>query len=159
MLVSMLSGKTIKSFYDSKEKYHINDEKLDRDVEEAFVDKTAIVGKNYLVGTTGTPFVVPQDMIIWIYKGIVETKHKLYGIIPMGSTKSYEVNVVTSDKELRKIPTKNEEACDNLISEIKKINPYCYSGFNDELLSFYENNFPGMVESVSEKRFGCENIE
>ena len=129
-----LFGGNKKAFRQCMQKYGILEEVLERDMENSFqlFDK-AFYGKEHLVLVSGYGHVIPYDQMIWAYYKITNTNHKVYGVIPAGTTTSYQV--IFYDRKGTQFPytVKNEFEATSILEKLHTYAPYVLIGYSDEI--------------------------
>jgi hypothetical protein len=153
MIIYFLSGGYKKNIKKSIKSYGILEELLDRDMSTAKQIGDYFVGTEHLVSCNipGT-IVIPYNVFVWVYVQVTKTKHTVYGIIPAGTSTSYQLVIYDRNKRKQMLNLKSQEQGDEIIQEMYGRAPYFLRGFNDNFANAVTNNFQSMVNAVDERR-------
>ncbi len=153
MIIYFFSGGYKKNIKKSIKSYGILEELLDRDMSTAKQIGDYFVGTEHLVSCNipGT-IVIPYNVFVWVYVQVTKTKHTVYGIIPAGTTTSYQLVIYDRNKRKQMLNLKSQEQGDEIIQEMYGRAPYFLRGFNDKFANAVTNNFQSMVNAVDERR-------
>ncbi|MCR5213847.1 MAG: hypothetical protein K6E10_05490 [Eubacterium sp.] len=153
LIIKLFIGGYMKDFNKSMETYNITNEMLDQDMVYARKFGPAYIGSNYLVMIGLKSYVLPITSLIWAYVLQTDTQHKLYGIIPTGTTTSY--SVVMWDRNRKKIEfniNKKEEG-HTLLEELQARAPYILYGFSNDLANATNSGqFNTLIQAVDQRR-------
>lgn len=95
---------------------------------------------------------IPYDELVWVYKQVHTTVHKLYGLIPLGKTVVYKTMLVDRANQTHAVSCKNEVECDQIIQYISGYAPYLIAGYSEEIAKAAQTDFAQMVQYVDQKR-------
>ena len=130
----------------------LNPDFIEEDLTDAFKTKVADFGRHYALLYNSPQELVDYQDLIWVYKQKNTTTHRLYGIIPAGTTVTYAVTLTMRDSRQLATNVKKEEQADQVIQYLVGQAPYVIYGYSEELAGIYKQNFSSMVEIVDQRR-------
>jgi hypothetical protein len=105
----------------------------------------AYIGEKYcVVANMGNTDVARLSDIVWVYKNITTTQHKVY-FIPVGKSVSYSVVIVTAECKSLTTACKTEQDADLLVERFSKLGGIV-CGYSDEIATLAKNDFPSLKE-------------
>jgi len=133
--------------------YGITEEMLASDMYYSRREKAVWFGEKYaLFWRVFLTKLFQYDQLIWAYLKITSTRHTMYGIIPLGTSKSYELVIVDRDNKEKKIYVRTQQAGEDLLMQLTAMAPYIYSGYDESLMQARKNHFSEMIARVDEER-------
>lgn len=97
---------------------------------------------------------IPYDELVWVYKQVHTTVHKLYGLIPTGKTVVHKAMLVDRAHQTHEVTCKNEAESDQIIQYISGYAPYLVAGYSDEIARTAQTDFAQIVQYVDRQRGG-----
>lgn len=154
MILSLPAGIYLKKIKKTMQKFGISEEALVYDLQMGRELKRAIIGRRCIVLYGGTPRLILCDQLIWCYLYIQKTRHRLYGVIPVGTTTFYWIKLITRENKEELIEVKNEEEGHEILQAIFEAAPFVLMGYNDRLAQTRSSNFVQMIQMVEQKKNG-----
>lgn len=151
LIIGIFTKNYMKSFDKCIEGYGLSEESIDMDMDNAKVFGKTMVGRKYVVYLGTNPFAIPVSKLVWAYGSVTRTKHTLYWVIPMGTSKSYSIHMVLDDGKTYDAPVSKKHK-DESLKAISESEPAAIYGYSDQLLSVFRTRFPEMVETVAGRR-------
>ena len=152
-IVQIFTGGYKKDFEKSLATYGIRKEAMEQDMTYARKFENVYLSTRYMFTTGMTSAVYPFSAIVWAYVLQTNTQHKIYGVIPAGTTVSYQI--VFWDRNKRKISfnVKNDDVAHTILQEMNSRAPYIIYGFSDELARATDSGeFNSLVATVDQRR-------
>ena len=98
---------------------------------------------------------IPYDELVWVYKQVHTTVHKLYGLIPTGKTIEYKAMLVDRAHKTHEVSCRNEAESDQIIQYISGYAPYLVAGYSEEIARTAQTDFAQMIQYVDRQRGGA----
>ena len=152
LILDFLTGFYRRKFRKAIQEGSVAEEDLTYDMSTAKQYRKADVGRKYMILYGSTPELIVFRDLIWAYAHLQSTTHKLYGIIPTGTTKSYSVRMVTRDGKNHILNVKNEEEGQEILKAIATADPGVIIGYSDDLEALKQQDFDRMVQLVDERK-------
>lgn len=142
---------------------HISEEQVAADLdhgammeEKPSYRRIAALGRKYMLvyGLHGT--LVPYENIVWAYQSVTRTRHRVYGVIPVGTSTTYAVRFILKDKSKVEFACQKEQVAQDILHVLGNNAPWIILGYEDALNEVYNNNFSQMVAEVEERKL--ENL-
>lgn len=154
LVVSFFIGGSKRGFKKLLKRMNISEIDLERDMEfsTGLFKNRVWMGERYAIFVGFTTKIIAYDKTVWAYTRITTTKHTMYGVIPTGTTKSYDVNFVDQTRGTIKYNVNKEEICTAILEVIQRKAPHVIVGYSDELQQMYLSNFSEMVNTVEQRK-------
>lgn len=152
LVILFLTGNYKKNFGKTLAKYNITEEMLETDMAGAVKKDDIWIGSRYLLAIALPMAIVPYDRLIWAYTHTTITKHRMYGIIPMGTTKSYALKFVDRDNKETTVQVKKEAMGIQILQILTAKAPYIICGYDESLAQMHNINFHAMIDKVEENK-------
>lgn len=114
--------------------------------------KHVILGNQYMMTKELNSNLLILDQLVWCYQKTTNSKHRVYGFIPAGTTTSYSVVFVDDKKRVMETSVKSEAAAQALIDELQKYAPAAIYGYTEEIAAASQQNYAQLVEAVQERK-------
>lgn len=152
MLIRLLSGAYRKKVDAVIARNQLIPELIEEDLANGRTLKSGVFGRRYALIGMSTQSLIDYQDLVWAYKQTTTTRHRLYGIIPVGKTVTYAVRFVTKDKVQTGCNVKNEEEADDLICYVAECAPFAIYGYTEEREQLMKTNFESLVQTVEERK-------
>ena len=151
LLMRFITGGYKKDFNKCLAKYGIYEEGLNADLEGGEDIPDVLFGKRYMLAYGLPSFIIPYDKILWAYEHVETTKHKLYGLVTIGTSKNYKLVVYSTDGTQYSTAIKKDNLVTRIINRIHDNAPYAFIGYNDLLADRLKENFSSVYTEYSER--------
>lgn len=152
-IVQIFTGGYKKDFEKSLETYGIQKEAMEQDMTYAKKIENVYLSTRYMLTTGMTSAIYPFSAIVWAYVLQTNTKHKVYGVIPAGTTVSYQIVFWDRNKCKISFNVKNNDVAHTILQEMNSRAPYIIYGFSDELARATDSEeFNSLVAAVDQRR-------
>ncbi len=153
MIIHYIRGGYKKTFKKSMEDYGIIESTLENDMAYARQFNSFYIGSNHIIQASFNGKVIPFSAIVWAYVLVTKTQHKIYGVIPSGTTTTYQLIFFDRKKRRITMDIKNEDEGHTILNEIQSRAPYILYGYSSDLADATNGNgFWDMVKTVDERR-------
>lgn len=159
LIIRQSTGGYLKSAKATMKMFNISMQDLEADMQMSTNIGRFYFGRKYMLVEDMTPKLVDYDKLVWAYTSIHKTVHKLYYIIPVGTTKTYSVVFVDRSHNRIEANTKSEEQGKQIIDNLTRLAPHAIVGYSDELLRRYTADFAGMCKYVDDRKYNQFNGE
>lgn len=155
VIIGIIAGvSTSARFFKKMKNKGIIEEELEEDLETADNMHGNLFGDKYIV-FSGTLDVFRAEDFVWAFVFTQTTKHKIYGIIPAGTTYSYSVRMFDKNGNFASTNAfTGQEAAERLADFISsKYAPNIYVGHTEQIAALYSQNPAMFIENIKSNRF------
>ncbi|MBR1854391.1 MAG: hypothetical protein IJ794_14835 [Lachnospiraceae bacterium] len=110
------------------------------------------IGNKYAIVYDKKSQLVILDRMIWVFPGLLQIDHKLYGVVPLYTTNHYKITVVDREHRRMNVDTSGERASREILELIRSKVPYAIYGYSDQLLEAYHYRFPEFAKEVENRK-------
>ena len=96
--------------------------------------------------------IVTYENLVWAYKFVHTTQHKIYGIIPAGKSVTYSVVLFDCRKQKYTIGCRNEAEADSILKALSTLAPHVIIGYSDELQNVADSNYQQMIDESARRK-------
>lgn len=110
------------------------------------------IGNKYAIVYDKKPQLVILDRLIWVFPGLLQINHKLYGVVPLYTTNHYKITLVDREHGRMNVDTWGEKTSQELLELLHGKVPYAIFGYSDQLLEAYHYRFPEFSKEVENRK-------
>lgn len=158
-IISFIAGGYKKGLKKSMLQYGILDEVLERDMQNftSLYDK-AFFGQEHILLVSHVGHVIPYDQLVWAYYKVTNTKHTVYGVIPAGTTTSYQLVFYNRRHVNYEYQVNDELEAKDILEKLKSYAPYVLIGYSEEIANLANNGqYRQLINAVDEQKRKVEN--
>ena len=136
-------------FYKKLNASGISEEELGEDIENAINVADNIFGNRYII-FSGNMNVYKAEDFVWAFIFTQNTQHKVYGIIPAGTTTAYSVRMFDKNGNFASANCGAKLDTAKKVEEIirSKYSPDIFVGHSDEVARIYSENPAMFIENI-----------
>ena len=155
VVIGIIAGiSTSSRFFKKMKQKGIAEEELEEDLETADNMGGNLFGEKYIV-LSGTLDVFRADDFVWAFVFTQATRHKIYGIIPAGTTYNYYLRMFDKNGKFYQTGGSPREADAEKLAELvsTKYAPNIYVGHSEQIANLYSQNPTMFIENIKANRF------
>lgn len=153
LIIGLVVGLSVPSrFFKKMKEKGIPEEELEEDLENADNINGNLFGEKYIVLSGLDAF--RAEEFVWAFVFTQTTKHKIYGIIPAGTTHSYSLRMFDKNGKFYESSGSAREADAERMAELvsTKYSPDIYVGHSEQIAALYSQNPAMFIENVRNMR-------
>ena len=133
----------------------ISKDAFDQDLSGGLSAKNGDFGIHYVVsyGERKASAMVLEDMV-WIYGGMTDIKHKLYGVVTLGTSTNFTVTMIDRNNVEMIVVMETQEKQKEALTYLEQRAPYAAFGYSDSLNRTRKEHFDFFVKAADEKKEG-----
>ena len=149
LIIGLVVGLSVPSrFFKKMKEKGIPEEELEEDLENADNINGNFFGEKYIVLSALDACRVEE--FVWAFVCTQTTKHKIYGIIPAGTTHSYSLRMFDKNGKFYESSGSAREADAEKMAELvsTKYSPNIYVGHSEQIAALYSQNPAMFIENI-----------
>ncbi|MBR6696429.1 MAG: hypothetical protein IKL70_08475 [Oscillospiraceae bacterium] len=153
LVIGLVAGlSTPARFFKKMREKGIPEEELEEDLENADNILGNLFGEKYIV-LSGLDAFRAEDFV-WAFVFTQTTRHKIYGIIPAGTTHSYSLRMFDKNGKFYESSGSAREADAERMAELvaTKYSPNIYVGHSEQIAALYSQNPAMFIENIKANR-------
>lgn len=160
LIVFLIKGLLMPTkFYKKLNASGISEEELGEDIENAINVADNIFGNRYII-FSGNMNVYKAEDFVWAFIFTQNTQHKVYGIIPAGTTTAYSVRMFDKNGNFASANCGAKLDTAKKVEEIirSKYSPDIFVGHSDEVARIYSENPAMFIENIRGRNINLSQI-